>query len=175
MINNAGQSSFAGTIGGRYEFTHATFANYWSNGFRQFPSVLLNNYIIDDNNNTITNDLESAVFTNCIIYGSNSNELILDEVSGSAFNFYFNHVLLRFENTNATLGLNYDFQNSLLFNNLIRNSDPQFEAPSANKLLIPNSSSANGVGIISGHLFQDILGINRGALPDLGAYESQEF
>lgn len=175
VINNAGQSSFAGTIGGRYEFTHATFANYWSNGFRQFPSVLLNNYIIDDNNNTITNDLESAVFTNCIIYGSNSNELILDEVSGSAFNFYFNHVLLRFENTNATLGLNYDFQNSLLFNNLIRNSDPQFEAPSANKLLIPNSSSANGVGIISGHLFQDILGINRGALPDLGAYESQEF
>ncbi len=44
VINNAGQSSFAGTIGGRYNFTHATILNYWDNGFRQLPSVLLNNF-----------------------------------------------------------------------------------------------------------------------------------
>ena len=39
VINNSGQSSFAGTFGGKYNFTHCTIANYW-NGSRQFPSFL---------------------------------------------------------------------------------------------------------------------------------------
>lgn len=44
VINNSGQSSFAGTFGGKYNFTHSTLANYWNTSFRQFPSVLLNNF-----------------------------------------------------------------------------------------------------------------------------------
>ena len=30
VINKSGQASFAGSFGGSYEFTHCTFANYWS-------------------------------------------------------------------------------------------------------------------------------------------------
>src|SRR5690606_5100501 len=48
VINNNGQSSFAGTIGGRYNFTHCTIANYWNKSSRQSPSVLLNNFTTDD-------------------------------------------------------------------------------------------------------------------------------
>ncbi len=33
VINNSGQSSFAGTIGGKYNFTHCTITNYWNNSF----------------------------------------------------------------------------------------------------------------------------------------------
>ncbi len=51
VINNSGQSSFAGTLGGVYNFTHSTIANYWSNGFRQFPALLLNNFVLDEDNN----------------------------------------------------------------------------------------------------------------------------
>jgi hypothetical protein len=175
VINNVGQSSFAGTIGGNYSFTHSTFANYWNNSFRQFPTVLLNNFAVDSDNNTMTNPLESAIFTNCIIYGSNNNELLLDEAQGAEFNFYFDHCLLRYENSSTSLGANYDFQNAQLYNSLIRNANPLFENPSHNKLRIPNNSLANGVGIVSGLLTQDILGVSRGIMPDLGAYESQDF
>ena len=49
VFNRSGQSSFAGTFGGKYNFTHCTIANYWSNSFRQFPSVLLNNFVVDEN------------------------------------------------------------------------------------------------------------------------------
>ena len=44
VINNSGLASFAGTLGGKYNFTHCTIANYWDGSFRQFPSVLLNNF-----------------------------------------------------------------------------------------------------------------------------------
>jgi len=175
VINNVGQSSFAGTIGGNYSFTHATFANYWSSSFRQFPTVILNNYAVDGDNNTQTNPLESATFTNCIIYGSNSNELMLDQAQGEVFNFYFDHCLLRYENTSSNTGGNYDFQNSVLYNNLLRNANPLFENPSQNKLRIPNNSPAKSLGVVTGNLTHDILGIPRGAVPDLGAYEGQDF
>jgi len=51
VINNSGQSSLACTIGGTYNFVHSTFANYWNNSFRQYPSVLINNFFTYNKNN----------------------------------------------------------------------------------------------------------------------------
>ena len=76
VFNNAGQSVFAGTYGGKYNFTHCTLANYWNNSFRQFPAVLLNNYIEDENQMVFPNDLAEANFNNCIIYGNDNPEVI---------------------------------------------------------------------------------------------------
>ena len=45
VIGNTGQSSLACTIGGTYNFTHSTFANYWNKGARQLPAVIVNNYL----------------------------------------------------------------------------------------------------------------------------------
>jgi len=42
VIGSAGEASFAATIGGTYNFTHSTFANFWNNGIRQLPAVLIN-------------------------------------------------------------------------------------------------------------------------------------
>ncbi len=47
VINNSGLSSFAGTFGGNYNVTHSTIANYWTSSFRQYPALLLNNFIVD--------------------------------------------------------------------------------------------------------------------------------
>ena len=45
VIGAAGQASLAATIGGTYNFTHSTFANFWNNGLRQLPAVLVNNFL----------------------------------------------------------------------------------------------------------------------------------
>ncbi len=176
VVNNSGQSSFAGTYGGSYNFVHSTFANYWSNSFRQFPSVLLNNFIVDEDNTVFTNPLNEANFTNCIVYGNDNPELILDRDPSDVFNFKFTNSLIKFDNSkNNFTGDVYNFSNSLLYENIIFNQDPEFLDPNNNKLNIPNGSSADNFGIVFGNLSSDILNTTRGTAPDLGAYESVEF
>jgi hypothetical protein len=176
VINNSGQSSFAGTYGGSYNFVHSTFANYWNNSFRQFPSVLLNNFIVDEENITFTNPLNEANFTNCIIYGNDNPELILDKDDAETFNFKFTNCLIRFDNSNNNFtGAIYDFGNMALYENVIFNEDPEFLDSNNNELQIPNGSPADNIGIIFGNLTSDILNTTRSATPDLGAYESIEF
>jgi len=176
VVNNSGQSSFAGTYGGSYNFVHSTFANYWSNSFRQFPSILLNNFIVDEDNTVFTNPLNEANFTNCIVYGNDNPELILDRDPSDDFNFKFTNSLIKFDNSNNNFtGDVYDFNNSFLYENVLFNQDPEFLDPNNNKLNIPNGSSADNFGIVFGNLSSDILNTTRGAAPDLGAYESVVF
>ncbi|MEZ4780895.1 MAG: hypothetical protein R2816_04745 [Flavobacteriaceae bacterium] len=176
LVINDGQSSFAGTFGGRYNVVHSTLANYWNNSFRQFPSVLLNNYIVDEDNTTFTNPLEEANFTNTIIYGNDNPEMLLDKVDDDTFNFKFTNCLIRFVDSNNNFtGDEYDFDNAALYDNVLFNEDPEFLDPFNNKLQIPNGSPADGYGIVAGNLFSDIIGTMRGTPSDLGAYESIEF
>lgn len=175
-INNSGQSSFAGTFGGRYNFANSTLVNFWTISFRQFPSVLLNNFALDGDNNTITNPLEEANFTNCIIFGNDNPELILDADRSETFNFKFTNSLIRFQDTNGSFtGPLYDFSNTDLYENIIFNNDPNFLDPNDNRLEIPNGSPADGAGIIFGNLLNDIINTPRDVPRDIGAYESIEF
>ena len=178
VINNSGQSSFAGTFGGRYNLTHCTLANYWDNSFRQFPSVLLNNFITDENNMDIGNDLNEANFNNCIIFGNDNPEIILDEISNGnfEFNFKFSNCLIRFQNSNNNFtGENYNFSNTELYDSCIFNSDPDFKAPFENMLMIGDDSAANAQGNPAFLIATDILGTNRTSPPDLGAYQHVTF
>lgn len=176
VINNSGQSSFAGTFGGRYNVVHSTITNYWTNSFRQFPSVLLNNYLVDADNMKSTNPLDEANFTNTIIYGNDNPEMILDKDNDDTFNFKFTNCLIRFNDSNNNFtGDQYDFDNVVLYENVLFNDVPEFLDPYANKLQIPDGSPADGFGIVSGNLFSDILGTMRITPRDLGAYESIVF
>ncbi len=176
VINNSGQSSFAGTLGGSYNFTHSTIANYWANGFRQFPALLLNNFILDVDNNATIADLTEANFNNCIIYGNDNPEILLDEIEDAAvnFNFKFTNCLIRFEdNNNNFTGDNYNLENASLYENNIFNEDPNFKDTDLNELIIGDGSAALNKGntIFSNQVPTDILNINRTASPDLGAYQ----
>ncbi len=176
VINKSGQSSFAGTFGGRYNVVHSTLANYWNNSFRQFPSVLLNNYIVDEENTSFTNPLEEANFTNTIIYGNDNPEMLLDKDGDDTFNFKFTNCLIRFVDSNNNFtGAEYDFDNIELYENVIFNENPEFLDPFSNKLQIPIGSTADGFGTVAGNLFSDIIGTMRSTPSDLGAYESIEF
>ncbi|MGY0392140.1 hypothetical protein ACW5R3_06270 [Bizionia sp. KMM 8389] len=179
VINNAGQSSFAGTEGGKYNFTHCTIANYWNNSFRQFPALLLNNYR-ETTDAVNLYDLDEANFNNCIIYGNDNPEIIIDEIPDPANDFYFKFTnsLIRFEDSfDSFTDDNYDFDNSALYDNIRLNEDPEFRNTNSNDLIIGTNSGANNIGVnsFSTNLPLDILEVNRTSSPDAGAYQHIEF
>ncbi|NQW36964.1 MAG: hypothetical protein HQ471_08170 [Flavobacteriales bacterium] len=179
VIANNGQSSLACTIGGSYTFTHCTFANYYNTGFRQFPTVLINNFFsfMDDSGAEAfeTRDLNQALFVNCIIDGNQNIEMILDKKEGNLFNYHFKNNLIKFNdvNKNFTLDPLYDFENSALFTSNILNADAQFQDVQTNQLMIGkdseviNKADANAATQVP----FDILGVSRTANPDIGAYQ----
>jgi hypothetical protein len=176
VVNNAGLSGFAGTLGGSYNFTHCTFANYWKNGFRQFPSVLLNNFAEEDEDTTTLANLTQANFNNCIIYGNDNPEILLDEIedNGVVFNFKFTNCLLRFDNSNGNLtGDNYDLNNTTHYEGNIFNEDPDFKNPDLNQMVIGADSGGNNQGnaTFANQVPDDILNVSRTTSPDLGAYQ----
>ena len=124
------------------------------------------------------NDLAEANFNNCIIYGNDNPEVILDEKTGATFNFKFTNCLIRFQNTNNNFtGPNYNFSDTNLYELCIFNQDPDFLDTSKNKLMIGDDSAANGQGNSSfaSQVPFDILNVSRTASPDLGAYQHITF
>ena len=180
VINNTGLSSFAGTLGGKYNFTHSTIANYWNNGFRQFPSVLLNNFVLDEDSNASIADLTEANFNNCIIYGNDNPEILLDEIENDAvvFNFKFTNCLIRFkDNNNHFTGPNYDLNDTNHYEGTIFNEDPDFKDTSLNQLVIGEESAGinQGLPVFATQVPLDILNVNRTTSPDIGAYQHITF
>ena len=176
VLNNAGQSSFAGTFGGKYNFTHSTIANYWNNGFRQFPALLLNNFVLDEENTATITDLEEANFNNCIIYGNDNPEILLEEIEDNAvaFNFKFTNCLIRFDDPNNNFdGPNYDLSDTSHYEGNIFNEDPNFKDTATNQLIIGEESAAinKGLSVFATQVPTDLLNINRTTAPDLGAYQ----
>jgi len=176
VVGSAGQLSFYGNLGGRYQFKHSTFANYWRSGFREFPAVLVDNFIDLGDNGIVSEDLETALFENCIIYGTNDLEFFAEGVSESALNYKLDHCLLRFNDFSDrfTDDPRFDFSNTALYENIFLNEDPDFLNTRANDFRIGENSAANARGDISvaNDVPLDILGVNRTTAPDLGAFQS---
>ncbi|TVZ57034.1 hypothetical protein OD91_2339 [Lutibacter sp. Hel_I_33_5] len=180
VIGNAGQASLAATIGGTYNFTHSTFANYWSNGIRPLPAVLINNFVSfnDENDQEVilTRDLHAANFTNCIFNGNNNIELILDKVEGSLFNYNISNSLIEFTDSNNDFNdiAEMNFDDTIHFQNNIINGSPNFRGTSLSDFIIGEQSAAiNKAKATSISL--DILGTDRTTNPDIGAYQHIEF
>jgi hypothetical protein len=181
VINNSGQSSFAATFGGKYNVTHSTIGNYWTNSSRQLPSLLINNFLETDTS-IFLSDLTEANFNNCIIYGNDTAEFIVDEQQDNsnsvAFNFKFTNCLIKFPiNDTSFAGANYIFSNTALYEGNIYNFEPQFKNTEKNQLLISTTSPAinEGNSTFASQVPQDILTNNRTVSPDLGAYQNSEF
>lgn len=178
VINNSGISSLAIQIGGSYEFKHSTFANYWTNGFRSFPSVSIDNSLDIDEETTVVADLIKADFKNCIIYGNERRELSVYQNTAAAFNFNFENSLIRFEDPTGEFDEEplYDFNNASLYTQTVFNLDPVFQNTDMNNFNIESGTSGaenigkNGVGPTL-----DLNGTNRGTPPDAGAYETTTF
>ena len=174
VINNAGLGSLACTYGGEYKFTHCTFNNNWPSSSQ--VAVLVNNYFVGAIPEV--KNLTAATFNNCIIYGSYSNELLLNKKEGATFNYQLNNCLLKFDNTSNQYTNHPEYQfntDPLHYNNIIQNKDPKFLNVSENKLNIDNSSAAFAKGSATYLIPLDILGNTRTLPPDLGAYQNKAF
>mgnify|MGYP006079511809 CR=1 FL=1 len=183
VIGNAGQSSLACIIGGSYNFTHSTFANYWNSGIRSLPTLLLNNFFTFTNENgqdiIETRDLTVANFTNCIIDGNNNIEFLPDRVEGGIFNFNISNSLIKFNDVNNTLVdiPELDFSNTNLYENILLNGIPHFRNTSLNDFIIGQESQAVNFGnSLGANLVPlDILEVTRDISPDAGAYQHIDF
>lgn len=180
VIGSAGQSSLAATIGGTYNFTHSTFANFWNNGIRQLPAVLVNNFFVYNDENgteiTETRDLKAANFTNCIFDGNNNIEFILDKVDGSLFNYNISNCMIQFNDTgnSFTGNVELDFSSNTNYQDIILNGFSDFRDSQKEDFIIgQNSDAINKAKTTS--FSEDILGIDRTTNPDIGAYQSITF
>ncbi|WP_196885097.1 right-handed parallel beta-helix repeat-containing protein [Aureivirga sp. CE67] len=180
VINNSGNASLAATIGGTYNFKQCTFANYWRSGLRQFPAVLVNNYytVVENGIETkIAKDLYEANFTNCIISGSSNIELIVDRVEETLFGYNFKNNLIQFNDVGGNYAEipEYNFSDLEHYQDNIFNEKPMFKDPYENELVIGQDSPV--VDKADQQTAQqvpfDILGVDRTANPDIGAYQHQ--
>ncbi|TYP97566.1 hypothetical protein C7447_104260 [Tenacibaculum adriaticum] len=180
VIGSAGQASFAGTAGGTYNFTHSTFANYWSNSLRRLPTVLINNFSVNQNDMgqeiIETQDLQEATFTNCIIEGNNNIEFVLDKIDGSLFNYNLSNCLIRFNDINGLYTNNDElkFDDVTHYQNIILNGTPGFKSVFFNEFIIGEESDAINKATPT-TISLDILGTDRTSNPDIGAYQHISF
>jgi len=173
VINKAGKSSLACSIGGNYNFIHSTIANYWNKSHRSLTSVILDNTFEISNNFIPLN----AHFENCIIFGANNIELTLNKKENTIFNYKFTNSLIKFIDHNIYFTNNslYNFDDSnhymdCLVTKTSNSNQADFVKPIENDLRILNSSSAKGTANSSHLGTNDILGNTRIGSADMGAY-----
>lgn len=178
VINSAGQAGLACIAGGNYSFKHCTFNNNW-NSTRQL-SVFISNFITNKNNVQIPYDLTQATFSNCIIYGSNQVQMLLEKNDAKLFNYQFNNCIIKFNNTQLNNNILYNFNSLNYANCLIAKNfsqfDPKFFKVNKNKLNINDQSAAYQKGNNAFLVALDVLGNPRNSnLPDIGAYTNKPF
>lgn len=178
VINSAGEIALACSYGGKYNFNHSTFNNNWASS-RQL-SVYLNNYI--EGADPRVQPMEEATFTNCIIYGSNQIQMLIDKVDHPTFNYKFDHCLIKFNNINNVYSNDdlYQFTDNENYVNCIiatNNSvaNPQFLNVIKNKMNIGDDSAAKGQANAVFSTVPDILDNPRNPPLDIGAYNSTIF
>ncbi|CAZ98871.1 choice-of-anchor Q domain-containing protein [Zobellia galactanivorans] len=175
VLGSAGNSSLYCSSGGSYTFTHTTIANYWTKGFRNSATLTVSNYQLDAKGNTTGNDLLKADFENCIIAGSGNFELSLDKNDSYTYNYYFNNCLIngdedKIPTQNKEL---YDLNNADTYQNTTWIQAVLFENAGINDFQLGPNAPALDKGDKTAALSTptDILGVDRTATPDIGAYE----
>lgn len=167
LISNCG-TNIGLIYGGNYQFNHCTVVSA-SNSFVQHknPALTATNFV--KQNNVVYTSPLTAVFINSIVWGDEGfvdNEIVVQKEGTAAVNVTLNNVLFRAKvdplNTN--------------FNNVVRNTNPQFDSVDVVRRIydfrLKDGSPAINKGIVT-PLATDFNGSPRVGLPDLGCYEKQ--
>tara|TARA_B110000444_G_scaffold128100_1_gene120591 strand:+ start:3709 stop:5181 length:1473 start_codon:yes stop_codon:yes gene_type:complete len=118
QFNDNGAHDLYLFAGGKYRFSHCTFANYSYS--HQSPSLRMSNFYEDVNGNEILRPMAQADFENCIIYGNMESEIAIERSENTSFNYQFNHCLLKLKESD------FDLSNNLYFVSNDYNESPKF-------------------------------------------------
>lgn len=166
IFANSGSYAVALLFGGSYEFNHCTIANYYGFNTRNEPSLLLQNFYDYDKTRYVYNQVK-ADFNNCIVYGSNLNELQFNYAGQGMFNYNFKNCLIRTDGV-------YSSADSR-FKGTLFNKDPRFKSLVKNDFAIDSLSPAkNTADLQTAKLFPlDLMNNSRltDEGPDIGAVE----
>lgn len=160
---------------GRNVVSAGLILSNWQNS----PYYILNDYFLPEQFDRY-NDLVEANFYNSIIYGSNDLEFVADTNQEAAFNYYFDHCILK------QIEDSLDISDETLYNKVYLNEYPRFVNDSATlgdldyrlDTLSPAKDSGSVV-IVNEHLEYlefDYDGNSRkeDGMPDIGAFERIE-
>ena len=180
LIVNSGNVLVGMQGAGTHYFRHTTIANFWRFGSRSDESLLMTNYFnlpaSDGSQIEVAGDF-SATFENCIIYGTNEDELVTDSVSSAQFQYLFENCVLKSTKDTLDTGLAGKFKNIVLNPSTpfpsSQYNNPLFVNPFEDDFLLHDSSRAIDRGniMLTDTLLLDLKGDTRDNLPDLGSYE----
>jgi len=172
LFYNQGQASFSAINGGNYDFAFCTFANLGNS----YSGIVWSNFYCEDPidcPHPYTFPLD-AKMTNCIVTGSDEDELSLKPVADPTvrFNLLFDHCLLKIRkltDQNQFPKFIQDYtQNCIISGSL----DPLFIDISKDNYRLDTLSMADGKGIPINNILNDLENVLRDPLkPDLGCYE----
>ena len=170
LFYDCGQSTAAFTLGGAYKLDHCTFANYWSEGVRQSPSVLFTDWYETINGNIQVRSLEGSAFNNCIFWGNNYSLTDFDELVVSLLN----PPASPFIRYSAVDVQDPDFPTEILEATLTDNTPPFASTSDRDFHLSSNNSLWDG-GASQFAIGLDLDGLPRAiGQPDMGCYERQQ-
>ena len=161
QIVECAQFNFYGVYGGNYRLYHNTFASYGINFNRQNAQFLLDNSPLTNDQDQVTATFPlDAILINNIIYGSQDEELILNNNTlGGAFNLTMQNNLLKTE------------IESMKTNGNIVNKDPLFTNYSEGNYQLQENSPAKSKGIFVNVLTDFAEKPRSTTAPSIGAFE----
>lgn len=162
FVNSRG--SVLSLYGGEYAFLHCTLANYYRWTARQEESLVISNRAEDKGY-----PLTKCDFTNSIIYGSVSNELILNGTSSVDFNYQFRNCLIKGTEQSNSHFVNAIWNSTPLFKDL--SSEGTYSYNFELEASSPAKDKADRAYSIAAPM--DLKGNSRlnDSNPDIGCYE----
>ncbi len=175
VVADCGICAMALTRGGAYQFYQSTIVNHWQTTVRNTPAILLNNYLVYNEQALIYN-LSQAYFGNCIIYGNLDDEILADTFPSNQVevNYMFDNCMVKMSDKNDIKP-----SDKKHFITPKVNIDPKFKAIYEYDFQLDSLSPARSIANpniiqkLPSILNFDILNNDRliDTKPDLGAYE----
>ncbi|MDA0912580.1 MAG: hypothetical protein O2818_03670 [Bacteroidetes bacterium] len=170
LIYDCGQSTAAFTLGGAYRLDHCTFANYWSEGVRQSPSVLFTDWYEDIDGNIQIRSLEGSEFNNCIFWGNNYSLTDFDELVVSLLNIPVNPIV-----RNSALDVDDPDFPLQLIEACTTSNEPPFASTSDRDFHLTSNNTLWDGGSSQFNVALDLDGLPRNiGIPDKGCFERQQ-
>ena len=160
LIYNCGSYLVGGFAGGNYSFTQCTFSNEPALFVQDEPTVQFSDNIVISEDELLTDDL-SLDMTNCIVWGSGEDELLINNGGGANILLSLNSNILK---SSQEIASNFTSQ---------ENNFPGFTNAFANDYTLDTLAFAKDKGVDAG-VKNDLRGMLRDNQPDIGAFERIE-